>query len=624
MAAGGDWSNRWKIPAYDDQDDRESSLSSDDGTVTNVSAESDWTDDDNVEVVNSAESDWTEDNVKVVDPAEQQLDYSKPQWRHRVNWTDGESSSEVSSDGDESIPGVSSSNGTDEPCDSHGSVWGASGVENKLQGLTVGKKFKDRYLSMSEDERSAMRKAGRKLFTKKRRTLQRKTKSMQPGSDTESTEIELLETANKRMEEQQLAMEKELEELKDKHSQLKRENAKNKQDRLDARTARRKQEVIDKYTHRIGVQQRTLKALESEVQELYKKNSQLEIENAGRIRHERKMKHVSKEEKGANLVGKHEKVTCKPSKLGNCVKRDAIDPPRRQEKHCSERRTSDRQELRQEKYRIDRRATDRREPQRQERSHRERRSNDKHEQHHPEKHRRERRAIDWLKCESPAKESGKRYEHRLDIKSKREHELTWRHKPQELYDSELEVGHGTRRREVQPPVFTSKGPWKDFYLQFEACRRFNKWSDSESAIRLYTSCQGGALSVLSVNDVSPGDLTYEEMVTMMENEFGPRQCIENYFMELNHREQMPGESLHDLGKDIKRLVALAHPRTDKVEKDRIAREHYKRAVADPDLRKELFRAAPETLDAAIKKAEVVESFCKSELSRRRSRTYSSV
>lgn len=183
----------------------------------------------------------------------------------------------------------------------------------------------------------------------------------------------------------------------------------------------------------------------------------------------------------------------------------------------------------------------------------------------------------------------------------------------------VEVGRTTNRREVEPPKFDGKGPWKDFILQFDACRTFNHWTDSEAAIRLYTSCKGDALSTLSVNDVLPGDLSYNEMVMMMVKEFGPRQCVENYFMELNNKEQQIGESLHDLGKDIKRLVALAHPRTDRVERDRIAREHYKRAIADPELRKELFRSAPETLDDAIMKAEIVDSFSKSEQARRRSK-----
>jgi hypothetical protein len=109
------------------------------------------------------------------------------------------------------------------------------------------------------------------------------------------------------------------------------------------------------------------------------------------------------------------------------------------------------------------------------------------------------------------------------------------------------------------------------------------------------------------------------MVKLMEREYESRDCVEHCFRELNCREQKPGESLHALGKDMRRLVTLAHPRTDKVERDRIAKEHFKRAIADPELRKELFRAEPSTLDDAIRKAEVVESFDKAEQSRKRTK-----
>ena len=91
------------------------------------------------------------------------------------------------------------------------------------------------------------------------------------------------------------------------------------------------------------------------------------------------------------------------------------------------------------------------------------------------------------------------------------------------------------------------------------------------------------------------------------------------FLEVGRREQQPGESLHDLGLEIKRLTTLAHPRTDKVERDRIAREHFKRAITDPKLKEELFRARPETLSDAIAKAEIVESLYMSEQNKVRSR-----
>ena len=89
--------------------------------------------------------DENESDVKVVDS------YSD-------EWTPFESISEAES----------CSDGTDQPCNSTGSVWGASGAENKLKGrMTIGRGFKDRYSTMSEDERSDRQEAERKIVTKK-------------------------------------------------------------------------------------------------------------------------------------------------------------------------------------------------------------------------------------------------------------------------------------------------------------------------------------------------------------------------------------------------------------------------------------------------------------------------
>ena len=94
----------------------------------------------------------------------------------------------------------------------------------------------------------------------------------------------------------------------------------------------------------------------------------------------------------------------------------------------------------------------------------------------------------------------------------------------------------------------------------------------------------------------------------MKNEFGPRECSENYFHELSKREQKPGESLYMMAQDIKRLTSLAYPKTERSERDRIARQCFKQAIADLDIRKELFRAKPETLEEAVQEAQAVESF----------------
>ena len=62
-----------------------------------------------------------------------------------------------------------------------------------------------------------------------------------------------------------------------------------------------------------------------------------------------------------------------------------------------------------------------------------------------------------------------------------------------------------------------------------------------------------------MNDVDPKEMKYKELVKLMEKKFGPRECSELYFQELSKREQKAGESLYNLGQDIKRLTALAYP-----------------------------------------------------------------
>jgi hypothetical protein len=184
-----------------------------------------------------------------------------------------------------------------------------------------------------------------------------------------------------------------------------------------------------------------------------------------------------------------------------------------------------------------------------------------------------------------------------------------------------ETGRTTRPlgKPKDPPKYDGRGRWKDFIGQFEVIRKHNGWHDAEAAFQLFTSCHGDALAVLSANEISSDGTCYTELVKAMEQEFGPRECQEKYFMEVARREQQPGETLRDLGVEIKRLTMMAHPRTDKVERDRIAREHFKRAITDPRLREELFRTHPETLSEAIAKVEVAESFFDTENKKGRGR-----
>ena len=173
------------------------------------------------------------------------------------------------------------------------------------------------------------------------------------------------------------------------------------------------------------------------------------------------------------------------------------------------------------------------------------------------------------------------------------------------------------RREKDPAKYNGTTPWEDFLNQFEVCRRYNRWTDEESTLQLFSSCTGEALSVITVNELRPEEMTYKELVQEMASEFGPRECAESYFLELSRREQGHNESLHGLGQAIRKLTALAYPKTDKLERDRVARECFKKAISDAEVRKDVFRTRPETLNQAIQAAIECESYYKTEKARSR-------
>ncbi len=177
---------------------------------------------------------------------------------------------------------------------------------------------------------------------------------------------------------------------------------------------------------------------------------------------------------------------------------------------------------------------------------------------------------------------------------------------------------GGSKVERKAPKFDGKIPVREFMLQFEACRRHNAWDDAESGFQLLMSCTDEALTALTINDITPDceEYNYHELVKILEQELDSKECAESYFLQLTRRHQQQGETLQALGQDIKKLVKLAYPKTGKGERDRMAKDYFKTAIRDPEVRKDVFRSRPTTLDAAISIAIESESFARMELTER--------
>jgi hypothetical protein len=171
------------------------------------------------------------------------------------------------------------------------------------------------------------------------------------------------------------------------------------------------------------------------------------------------------------------------------------------------------------------------------------------------------------------------------------------------------------RREVVPNKYDGKASWREYFIHFQACQRLNRWEEDDAAQWLATRLEGEALAVLV-----PGErYTYAELVGKLEERFGRGLSTENYLIELRARKRQPKESLPELGQAVRQLAALAYPDLTVGTRERLAKEHFKDAVNDTELRAAIFRAKPGNLNDAISAALETECFLKAEQARKPNR-----
>ena len=144
------------------------------------------------------------------------------------------------------------------------------------------------------------------------------------------------------------------------------------------------------------------------------------------------------------------------------------------------------------------------------------------------------------------------------------------------------------------------------------CRLANNWSDGQAKVVLAANLQGAAVKLLGNLTGGGSQVSYTELVGLLEKRFGPGQLAENYLVELRHRRQGPKESLQELGQAVRELTALAYPELLENGYDRLARGHFSDAVEEQAIREGIFRARPSSLDEAIRAALNTEGFLKVE------------
>ena len=130
--------------------------------------------------------------------------------------------------------------------------------------------------------------------------------------------------------------------------------------------------------------------------------------------------------------------------------------------------------------------------------------------------------------------------------------------------------------------------------------RFGRsWTPVDKLAHLKDALTGDAGQILWDTYTSATD-TVEKLVALLKNRYSGTRQIDKYRMELRLRRRQLGETLSALQRDIRRLMALAHPSLPEEARDTIATDYYIDGLDDPDFALKIRERNPVSLDDALR------------------------
>ena len=156
-----------------------------------------------------------------------------------------------------------------------------------------------------------------------------------------------------------------------------------------------------------------------------------------------------------------------------------------------------------------------------------------------------------------------------------------------------------QRRYIKPAKFDGSGSFETFMAQFNNCAEYNNWNSIDRLAHLKACLIGDAGQVLW--DSSPeATNTLRKLTELLKNRFSGSQQSDKYRMELRLRRRRNGETLSVLHRDVRRLMALAHPDLPHSARETIACDYFVDSLNDADFALKVRQRNPGTLDEALR------------------------
>jgi hypothetical protein len=164
------------------------------------------------------------------------------------------------------------------------------------------------------------------------------------------------------------------------------------------------------------------------------------------------------------------------------------------------------------------------------------------------------------------------------------------------------------RNMMKPGKFDGSTSLDTFLIQFDTVARYNEWCDDDRCAQLKCCLTGTAGQVLwELGD--PDKLTYQQLVERLRARYGSAGQKELFVAQLRARRRRPNETLADLHRDVRRLMALAYPdNSGTTLYEEIAKSHFVSALNDRVLELKVLERDPADLDAAYLLAVRLEAY----------------
>lgn len=146
--------------------------------------------------------------------------------------------------------------------------------------------------------------------------------------------------------------------------------------------------------------------------------------------------------------------------------------------------------------------------------------------------------------------------------------------------------------------YSGTGSWEDFHCQFGRAAKVNRWPSQDLAEMLCLHLEGMALEF--VNGLPLGRVQrFDSLVEALFSRFGTERMATVYKCELRQRRRKKGESLLDLGQELRKLMRHAYPHAGQDQQEEQVIDRFIEALGDKHQRTEVRRGRPKTLEEAI-------------------------